>query len=715
MYREAEKRMAENVMNQEKIGSVTLDLTYYAGEDVYSDGDIEDEMLDIAMNYPKERFPEMIEKKKSWPVFYHFSPLRTNIIDWIPFKKTDKILEIGAGCGAITGTLAQRAGSVTCIDLSKKRSMVNAYRNREYENITIMVGNFKDIEPHLDNDYDYVLLIGVFEYGQAYIGGAAPYEDFMKICDRHRKLDGRLIIAIENKFGLKYWAGCREDHLGTYFSGLEGYHTGGSARTFTRRGLEKIMEKAGIHEYSFYYPYPDYKFMTTIYSDKYLPKKGELCNNLRNFDRERVLLFDEKQVFDEIIDENEFPLFSNSYLLVAGGAPNVIYAKFSNDRAPKWAIRTLIVRDAPGKRHVEKLPDTEEACGHLMNTKRAYDCLSERYAGTKIDINRCELTGSDAGDGLSFEFCNGRTLDALLDECLKKADVAGFKALIDEYMYWVGYNEDACEASNIDFIFPNIIVDREGENREGEKWHVIDYEWTFDRHIPSKNIAFRAFYNYTLGGETRKACEDLLMRDILGLTDEEIEAAIAEERRLQLEITENHSSAENMRELIGNRAYALEGMLKYHNYADQKFVAQVYVDYGDGFSEENSTKYRDCYSSEKYLRLECDIPADAVRIRIDPCSYACAVDVRELRAGDRFYTSDVIETNGSWQESGTVVFDTEDPNFTIDPAGARRLVVDMEVIELPRALAAQLAAAAEKEDIVTRTKGYIKSKMKMWG
>lgn len=211
--------MEEDVLKQEKIGSVTLDFTYYSGEDIYSDGDIEDEMLEIAMNHPVERFPEIIEEKKSWPVFYHFSPLRTNIIDWIPFKKTDKVLEIGAGCGAVTKTLAERTGSVTCIDLSKKRSMVNAYRNRNYDNITIMVGNFKDIEPHLDADYDYVLLIGVFEYGKAYIGGETPYEDFMRICNRHRKLDGRLIIAIENKFGLKYWAGCREDHLGTYFSG----------------------------------------------------------------------------------------------------------------------------------------------------------------------------------------------------------------------------------------------------------------------------------------------------------------------------------------------------------------------------------------------------------------------------------------------------------------------------------------------------------------
>ena len=145
----------------EKIGNVVLDYTYYEGQDFYTDGEIEDEMLDIAMNNPPERFPEIIEERKSWPVFYHFSPLRSNIIDWLPFKKTDKILEIGAGCGAVTGALARRAGSVTCVDLSRKRSLVNAYRNRDRDNITIMVGNFKDIEPHLDEDYDYVLLIGV--------------------------------------------------------------------------------------------------------------------------------------------------------------------------------------------------------------------------------------------------------------------------------------------------------------------------------------------------------------------------------------------------------------------------------------------------------------------------------------------------------------------------------------------------------------------------
>lgn len=69
--------------------------------------------------------------------------------------------------GAITGVLAEKAGSVTCVDLSKKRSLINAYRNREHDNVTIYVGNFNDIEPVLPCDYDYVLLIGVLNTGRA--------------------------------------------------------------------------------------------------------------------------------------------------------------------------------------------------------------------------------------------------------------------------------------------------------------------------------------------------------------------------------------------------------------------------------------------------------------------------------------------------------------------------------------------------------------------
>lgn len=141
----------------------------------------------------------------------------------MPITKEDSVLEIGAGCGAITGVLARMAKNVDAVELSMKRSLINAYRHQEADNITIKVGNFQEVEQHLEKKYDVITLIGVFEYACSYIDSEQPYAEFLEIIKKHLTKDGRLILAIENKFGLKYWAGCREDHIATFFGGIEGY------------------------------------------------------------------------------------------------------------------------------------------------------------------------------------------------------------------------------------------------------------------------------------------------------------------------------------------------------------------------------------------------------------------------------------------------------------------------------------------------------------
>ena len=105
--------MAENQI--EEIGKIKLDLTHYPGEDLYCDGDVEDELLEIAKKYAAVEYPGIIEEQKRWEILYHLSPLRENIVEWLPIDSSMKVLEIGSGCGAITGALSKKAGEVTCV------------------------------------------------------------------------------------------------------------------------------------------------------------------------------------------------------------------------------------------------------------------------------------------------------------------------------------------------------------------------------------------------------------------------------------------------------------------------------------------------------------------------------------------------------------------------------------------------------------------------
>lgn len=303
--------------NSECVGKIILDYQYYSGKDMYEDGS-EDELLEIVSKYDKSRYNDIISKKKSWPILYHLSEMRGNIIEWLPITGDDTILEIGAGCGAITGALASKAKKVECIELSKKRSMVNAIRNKEYSNIKINVGNFQDIEPCINEQYDYITLIGVLEYAASYIAAENPYVSFLNTIKKHLKPNGKIIIAIENKYGLKYWAGCKEDHLGTYFSGIEDYVGINNVRTFSKNGLNRLFAECGLNNVEFFYPYPDYKLPVAIYSDDFLPRTGDLFKNMRNFDSDRMMVFDESRVYDGLIKDGMFDIFSNSFLVLVG-------------------------------------------------------------------------------------------------------------------------------------------------------------------------------------------------------------------------------------------------------------------------------------------------------------------------------------------------------------------------------------------------------------
>lgn len=603
---------------QEQIGKIILDKKYYPGVDLYCDGIIEDEILDIVKNTKSEDYRKVIEERASWPIFYHLSSLRENIVDWLPITKADKVLEVGSGCGAITGALARKAGSVTCIDLSRKRSQINAYRHQDMDNIYIHVGNFKDVEKDLECDYDYVMLIGVFEYGQGYMGSDTPYEDFMNILKKHLKPGGRMVIAIENKLGLKYFAGCREDHSGKYFDGIEDYPTGeGSARTFSREGLEKIMNKCGVEQYSFYYPYPDYKFPTTIFSDKKLPKVGELYQNIRNFDRDRVLLFDEQKAFDMIIREGKFDQYSNSYMVVIGPEPETEYAKYSNDRAPEFTIRTDIVKEN-GVRVVKKYGLGTAAAEHIANMEQMSKELQKAYEGTGLEINRCTVQ-----DGLTFEFLEGVTLEEILDDCIARDQKDEFLALVAKYRGMINKGSEA-EVADYDLIFQNIMV-------KGDRWTVIDYEWTFDQKISAEILFRRALYCYFADRKNRDKAKTWLAEYYAGeelLEGEAWEKVLKAEQEFQHYVQGDYMAASEIRHVIGNPVYSLDYLLDAVGAKNDGI--QIYEDAGQGFSEAGSYRIHKIARVGDVYEFDIKLKQDLTNVRIDPCDRPCLLNIESV-------------------------------------------------------------------------------------
>lgn len=722
----------------ERIGNVILDDTHYPGEDLYSDGAVEEHILDLVRKYSESEYPRVIAKEQDWAVMYHLAHERENILSWYPFVPGAKVLEVGSGCGAVTGAVAASAREVTCIDLSKKRSTINAVRHRDSSKITIRLGNFQDIEKDLDDDFDYATLIGVFEYGKGYIGGEKPYHGFLTTVMDHLRPGGKLLLAIENKFGLKYWAGCREDHVGAYFEGLEGYRHTEGVRTFTRPELMRIMEECGYDNYKFYYPYPDYKLPVVVYSDEYLPRSGELNRNICNFDRSRLVLMDEGKVFDQILKDGLFPLYSNSFFVeitkpeIFGNESisvskledlkqpeTVLYTKYSSGRSREFSIQTRIVRGMDGKNILYKKAEYQNGQKHIAHIAEAEQRLASLWQERgQLFVNRCTAKQ----DSVEFEYLTGVTVEEELDALLlqgnlqKAADTLrkALKRICDsaqtegfqmtpEFQKVFGEaavspEEPSFPVADVDLIFSNLL--RTGDGR----FHVLDYEWTFFFPVPLNFLLFRALHYYLESAEMRR--EFGKQFDFYGefrITPKQRETYLQMERQFQKYVAGGSISPGSLYHTMGKMALPLGELLA----EKERRRIQVYLDYGQGFSEENSYFIEQGY--DEILNYAITIPKEAVAVSIDPALCACLIKDLSLtwvldKSGEKVPVS--YRTNGYKIGKNVYLFDNSDPKIIIkEMQQSRRMEISYRINILGEETAQLLLSRID-------TRGRIKRKIR---
>ncbi len=492
-----------------------LNLTYYNGNNSYSDGDIENEILEITSK--NDDFTATLANDNRWAVLYHLTPLRRNLLEWYEFNRDSDLLEIGAGCGALTGMFCEKVKSVTAVELSKKRAEIIANRTKDFDNLEIIVGNLNAIT--FDKKFDYITLIGVLEYAGRFTDGENPYRDFLLKAKSLLKPNGKLIIAIENKFGIKYWAGAREDHSGILFDSIENYPKKQGMETFGKFELDELIKSTGFTKTNFYYPMPDYKIPKTIFSDKYLPKIGMLYNNAPNYDQERYQLFNESLALNNLILNKQFDFFANSFIVICGNNEDnqKIFANYNRQNDLKFQLETSIIEEN-SKKYVIKTPLTKKAKKHINDIYSNYILLKENFS----DLQNIEVVDSRIqGECIVFDYAEGVNLYQKIVMQLIKRNKNEFKKIFLEYVEFIRNlspiirkdfkpNEETAkifgeieiknvECSNIygiDLIFDNIVIGNNG------KHFIFDYEWTFKDSLPVNYIITRTILNFLYKQET---------------------------------------------------------------------------------------------------------------------------------------------------------------------------------------------------------------------
>ena len=472
-----------------------IDKTFYHTDNDYNKDIYEEYEQDIENyinQYAVENYNQIIQQDKRTNIVSIFSEMRANIIKWYPFEKNKSILEVGANYGEITYDLAKMCNEVTSIEFSERKMQCIAKRLNKVENVKlILCTNIKDLK--LDEKYDYITLIGISEYAQKI--GFKDLLDMLNWAQEHLNEDGKILLAMDNKFGVKYLAGSTRNKHEEKFANFR-EHITTDYQLYGKNELENILKSIGEIIYKFYYPVPNYKLTHMIYTDDYLPKNSRY--NIYYADYEEIL-FEELSFLKEAIKNNQFHFFTNSYLIEISkkAISNITYVNYSNMRKGKYKIITKIssnqvTKEAykeEGIKHIQQIQKNIErlkALGFITYEKTLENQIISPYISTPtMDEYLKKLLIEDKQSKFTEE------LDKWYEYVKSKIPKAeSEKTIFEKYNIKVNHKEELTFLQDgfIDLIFQNVFYD-------GNEYIVFDQEWG-DIAIPIEFIMYRSIKQF---------------------------------------------------------------------------------------------------------------------------------------------------------------------------------------------------------------------------
>jgi len=339
-------------------------------------------ILEVAADR-SSRSDELAAHIRDWPSRYHLSRHRGCLLEPFSIGPGQRVLEVGAGMGAVSRFLGETGAEVVALEGSLARARAAAMRCAGLANVEVVCGSLEQLSD--DDGFDLVVAVGVLEYAAAVAGGRSSPERFLERAGSFLRPGGALLLATENQLGLKYLLGYDEDHLGVPWAGLEGYPGRPGVETFTRRRLQRLLEAAGLPAQRWFFPFPDYKLPAVILAeDAYAAGPGPVLVDqlvrgpVRSLDEERHRLCDDRAVHRVFLEEGLGPDVANSFLvLAAAGEPGVarlvdparLVWGFGGERRRTWIRHQVVERRTGAGLQVRGFSgsgvELERTCGWL--------------------------------------------------------------------------------------------------------------------------------------------------------------------------------------------------------------------------------------------------------------------------------------------------------------------------------------------------------------
>lgn len=344
--------------------------------------------------------------------------IHAGLLVWYDFVPGKQVLYFGRQEDSLVVALRNKNVQLTCVDYS---IMKNEGWQREN------VGRFSCIVSvtDLEMEQEPIVILAAWR----------------KLLQR----DGKLLLAMNNRLGIRYFCGDRDPYTRRNFDGIENYRRVYAkpedrfyGRIYSQGELRQILKESGWNHIQFFSVLPDLQHAALIYAEDYLPQEDIGGRVFPKYNYPDTVFLEENGLYQTLVDEGIFHKFANAYFIECSlddTLSDVNHVTCSMERGRRDALLTVIRKSAVVEKHAV-FPEGRERLTELSQNSVALAARGIRVVPAKLQQDTYQMPYMQAEIGhvylrrllLSDKDCFLAAMDHFRDLIFQSSDKA------DEYV-----------------------------------------------------------------------------------------------------------------------------------------------------------------------------------------------------------------------------------------------------------------------------------------